>query len=317
MAGRGKASNTAASEERSSSAVIARWQPVISLAVVALMAMAWELLAHLISRKGSYGEPLFPSWEFIFTDTIKRMSDYWVEDWGAPAPSLGGQQTYLGAFLALGSSSLITGGRVFGGLLLGSVTGVGLGLLVSASRLVRRLVGGPMHILRMAPLLAMVPLFALWFGAQTWGIILFIAYGVAVVFIVGTINAVSNIPPVYFDRAATLGASRWQTYITIVVPSIFPELRSSIMLCLGLAWTLVVGGELLGADKGLGVILLYAEQFAYSGRMIVIALLFVLYAGVSYALFEVISRRMIDWHPAAEERVTPAAASAQAMDAGR
>jgi hypothetical protein len=49
-----------------------------------------------------------------------------------------------------------------------------------------------------------------------------------------------------------------------------------------------------------GVIVTYALQFAYTGRVMIIAFLFILYAGVSFALFEAVSRRIIDWHPQVE-----------------
>ena len=43
--------------------------------------------------------------------------------------------------------------------------------------------------MRMLPLLAMVPLFQLWFGTYFIGKVAFIAYGVGVLFVAGTINA--------------------------------------------------------------------------------------------------------------------------------
>jgi ABC-type nitrate/sulfonate/bicarbonate transport system permease component len=49
----------------------------------------------------------------------------------------------------------------------------------------------------------------------------------------------------------------------------------------------------------LGVIVVYALQFAYTGRVLIVAMLFVVYAGVSFSLFDAVSRRIIDWHPQA------------------
>jgi ABC-type proline/glycine betaine transport system permease subunit len=149
---------------------------------------------------------------------------------------------------------------------------------------------------------SVIPLFNLWFGADTSGIILFVAYGVAVIMFIGTVNAVRNVPRVYFDRAATVGASRAAIFRHVILPAIFPEIRASFLLSFGLSWSLVVAGELLGAQSGLGVIVTYALQFAYTGRVMIVAFLFIIYAGLSFALFDAVSRRIIDWHPQVDKR---------------
>jgi sulfonate transport system permease protein len=270
-------------------------------ALVALI-IAWQLLSVLVTAKGSYDEPLVPGWDYLIGNSLLRMSDYWGGGFGVPAPSEGGPPTYAAALLALGSASLITFERVFAGIFFGTFSGIGLGLLVATSDIARRLIAPTVHIVRMTPFLAMIPLFNLWFGANTFGIILFVAYGVAVIMFIGTVNAVRNVPKVYLQRAATVGASRVAVFRRVILPAIFPEIRASFLLSFGLSWSLVVGGELLGAQSGLGVIVTYALQFAYTGRVLIVAILFIVYAGLSFALFEAISQRIIDWHPQVERR---------------
>ena len=48
--------------------------------------------------------------------------------------------------------------------------------------------------------------------------VLFVAFGVGVIFFTGTVNAVANIPGIYLDYARTLGASRLQIYRSVIVP---------------------------------------------------------------------------------------------------
>jgi ABC-type nitrate/sulfonate/bicarbonate transport system permease component len=266
------------------------------LAVLVGLVLFWEILSRIVTATGSYNEPLVPGWEYLWSNSLLRMADYWDGSLGVPSPVEGAPHTYVAAFLALGKASLITFQRVFIGVVCGLAAGVGLGILVSMSALARNLVAPSVHILRMTPFLAMIPLFNLWFGAATFGIILFVAYGVAVIMFIGTINAIGNVPAVYFDRARTAGAGIATRYRLILIPAIVPELRASLMLSIGLAWSLVVAGELLGAQEGLGVIVIYALQFAYTGRVMIIAFLFILYAGLSFAIVEGISRRAIAWH---------------------
>jgi sulfonate transport system permease protein len=273
------------------------------ITVLLALILGWELLSRIVTVKGSYGEPLVPGWGYLFGNSLLRMSDYWSGGFGVPAPSQGGPATYAAALLALGTASLATFERVFFGIAFGTLGGIGLGLLVATSDVSRRLIAPTVHIVRMTPFLAMIPLFNLWFGANTLGIILFVAYGVAVIMFIGTVNSVRNVPRVYLDRAATVGASRIAIFRHVVLPEIFPEIRASFLLSFGLSWSLVVGGELLGAQSGLGVIVTYALQFAYTGRVMIVAFLFIIYAGLSFALFEAVSRRIIDWHPQVDKRM--------------
>jgi sulfonate transport system permease protein len=128
---------------------------------------------------------------------------------------------------------------------------------------------------------------------------LFVAYGVAVIFFTGTVNAVRNVSPVYVQYARTLGASRLRVYRTIILPAIFPELRSTILLSIGVAWTAVVGAEFLGAQTGLGQIIVYAKYFGYVDRMFLVGLILLVYAALTFAVFERASRPLIVWLPGA------------------
>ena len=151
--------------------------------------------------------------------------------------------------------------------------------------------------MRTFPLLALIPLFQLWFGLTFLGMMLFVAYGVAVIFFTGTVNAVNNVSPVYRQNARTLGASRLRMYRTVILPVMFPELRSSILLSIGVAWTAVVGAEFLGAQTGLGQIIVYAKYFGYVDRMFLVGLILLVYAALTFAIFERASRPLIAWMP--------------------
>jgi sulfonate transport system permease protein len=105
------------------------------------------------------------------------------------------------------------------------------------------------------------------------------------------------VPQIYVDYARTLGASRLRLYWTVIIPAILPELRASVLLSIGTAWAAVLGAEFLGAQSGLGYIIEYASQFGYVDRMFLVALLIVIYASLSYAVFNFIASRWLAWMP--------------------
>jgi sulfonate transport system permease protein len=288
-----------------------RW---ISVCAIAVFLLAWEIAGHLSPTSVLRQSPLVPPWEFVFGPSFLGMSDYWTFDILAPMPSVGGEQTYLGAVLAIGYHSALTLMRLILGLLFGTVGGILLGLAFSWSPFLRRLASTPLHILRMFPLLAMVPLFQFWVGANTTGAVVFVAYGVGVVYFATTINAVSNMPNRYFEYAQTLGASRLRIYVSVVFPAIVPELCASVMLTLGLAWSTVIGAEYIGLDSGMGRVLIFAQYFSNTGRMTLATLVIIFYAGLSFMLFRRISARILRWMPStafAEGRQAVASAAAR------
>lgn len=269
-----------------------RW--AIRLGVLVAMAALWQLASVLIGGESADGGSTVPGWPDILS-ALKGIGDYWPGGLGVAAVADGGSRDLLTGVLALGHHSIRTLERLVLGLALGAVAGTLLGLLVSWSPWTRRLVAMPVDVIRALPLLAMIPLFSLWFGITLTGMVLFTAYGTGVLYFAGIVNAVANVPQRYIDNARTLGASKLRIYRTIVLPATFPEMRSTILLSLGVAWSAVAGAEFLGAQDGLGQIIVYSQLYGFVDRMVVVALLFVLYAVCTYVLFERVSKHLTRW----------------------
>lgn len=278
--------------------VARRW---ISLATIVALLGAWQIAGYLAPTSPLRQSPIVPPWEFVFGPSLLGMSDYWKIPMWAPVPERGGEQTYLGAALALGYHSALTLFRVAAGSALGAGVGITLGLLVSLSSTARRLVAMPLHVLRMLPLLAMIPLFQFWLGANNLSAIVFVAYGVGVVYFVGTLNAVANVPTRYVEAAMTLGASRFMIYRRVVIPAIQPELYSSVFLTLGLAWSAVIGAEYIGVESGIGRMIIWAEFFTHTGRMTLVTIFIIIYAIISFEIMKRIRARALAWMPEQRE----------------
>jgi sulfonate transport system permease protein len=270
----------------------------VSFAVFLALIALWEILSLVYTAEAQPGEPMVAGWGTLFTRTLLSLSDYWQGGLGVRSVADGAPRSYLAAILSLASHSAATFVRLISGLLLGGVLGLALGLGVSWSRWSRRLVELPTQFLRALPLLAMVPLFQLWFGTYFFGQVLFVAYGVGVIVFAGVVNAVRNVPQIYLDNARALGASRSQLYRTVILPAILPAMRSVTLLSLGAGWGAVLAAEYLGAQSGLGYIIVYAQQFGLLDRMFLVALLFILYTSASYWAIERLFARLLAWSPA-------------------
>ncbi|MEV1292336.1 ABC transporter permease subunit [Pseudonocardia sp. NPDC049635] len=89
--------------------------------------------------------------------------------------------------------------------------------------------------------------------------------------------------------ARSLGASRWETLSTIVLPTVRPHLLTGVRLALGIGWVVLVPAEMLGVTSGLGYEILNSrDQLAYDKVMAVILVI----GALGYAL-DTAARRLL------------------------
>jgi NitT/TauT family transport system permease protein len=91
----------------------------------------------------------------------------------------------------------------------------------------------------------------------------------------------------------------------VILPAILPELFSSVFLTLGLAWSAVIGAEYVGVESGIGRMIIWAEFFSHTGRMVLITVFIVIYATLSFALVRRITARVLVWTPGSASRTMP------------
>ena len=241
---------------------------------VLLALVAWEGAARVIQAAAEQGDRVVPSLTTVATDGFIGLSNYWSGGWGVDSTASGGEAGVTGAVLALLVNAGITIGRVTVGLVVAIVLGVAAGLLVASVRPIRLSVSGIAEVMRMLPALAMAPLFTLWFGPTTQASIVFVVFGVAFIVLVGTVNAVQNLPAPVIEYPRTLGVRGARLWTRVVLPATLPELRGSLVFAGLVAWTTVLASEMYGMQSGLGWMLSDTLRFSLVDRMVVVAVVF-------------------------------------------
>ena len=150
--------------------------------------------------------------------------------------------------------------RVLVGFTLGTLLGVGLGLQMAYNRKVFHFFNPLVESIRPVPVIAMIPFFLMWFGITEPGKLLLITLGVFAIVVVSTLEAVRNVPPIFLRAGETLGASKYQLFRTIIIPAVIPELIGPLRVAAALSYTLVVAGEFMGAQSGLGFRIMEARR---------------------------------------------------------
>ena len=179
--------------------------------------------------------------------------------------------------------------------MLGSVTGILVGLLFVAYPKVEQFIDPIFAGLNALPRIALAPLFLLWFGL---GITSKIALGFSLTFFIVLSSTVAGARSVNSDHlmlADTLGASSTQIFRRITLPSAVPTVFSGLRLGLIYALLGVIAGEIIAAQHGLGQSLTFlAGTFQINGVFAVLLLLALLGMSLTW-IMTAVEARLLRW----------------------
>ena len=197
----------------------------------------------------------------------------------------------------LGRNLLVSLLRAAGGLGIALVVGVVLALLAGLSRLGEELVDAPMQMARTLPVLAMVPLFILWFGIGETPKVALVAMGATFPIYLNLFKGVRGVDPKLLEMARTLGLSRAQTIRQVILPGALPDFLLGLRFAVGISWLMLVVAEQINASSGIGHMMMDAEDFLRTD--IILVGLFI-YAGLgllSDQIVRSIEARTLVWRP--------------------
>jgi ABC-type nitrate/sulfonate/bicarbonate transport system permease component len=179
--------------------------------------------------------------------------------------------------------------------ILALVMGVPLGLLMGWFTVVRGIARPIFELIRPIPPIAWIPLCIFWFGIGIWGKVFIIWIAGIVPFVINSWVGVGMTNPTYIQMARTYGATDWQIFTQICVPSALPMVFGALQIALAYCWTNLVGAELLAADQGLGYLISMGRRLAMPD-MVVLGMVSV---GVGGAIIgvgvDMLERRLLAW----------------------
>ncbi|PRR71993.1 Putative aliphatic sulfonates transport permease protein SsuC [Moorella humiferrea] len=132
------------------------------------------------------------------------------------------------------------------------VIGVPLGLLMGWYKKVDDIVKPIFEVIRPIPPIAWIPLAILWFGIGLPAKAFIIWLSAFVPSVINSYAGIKLTEPVLINVARTFGATNWETFLRIGVPSALPMVFTGLRLSLSSAWMTLVAAELLAATEGLG-----------------------------------------------------------------
>jgi len=136
-----------------------------------------------------------------------------------------------------------------------------LGLLLGWWSLGLRVLDPVIQILRPISPIAWFPLAVLWFGVGNAPAVFIITLAAFFPLFLATVAAVHHVPAAYLRVAKNFGASPLLVFRAVLLPGAFPGIVMGLRLALGAAWINLVAGEMLGAQSGLGFMIVDARNF--------------------------------------------------------
>lgn len=200
------------------------------LGAMVLMGGIWELIAHL--TKNEIPSPA-ATWQ-VFKEV---MQDPWQND-----------PDYKGIGVKLFSSL----GRVAIGFGCGSLLAIPIGMMMGASKTVMNIVNPMVQILRPVSPLAWFPLGLAIFQDSPQASVFMIFICSLWPTLINTAFGVAHIPQDHKNVGKAFGFSKWKYITKIVLPYTLPHILTGLRLSIGVAWMIIVAGEMLSGGMGLG-----------------------------------------------------------------
>ncbi len=136
------------------------------------------------------------------------------------------------------------------------VAAIPLGLVIALSPLAKQLVYPPLMLMQLVPKIAVAPLFLVWLGFGMESKVLLTVLMTFFPLLLASISGFQILDDRLLYLTQSMGATRWQTFRYLRFPAALPVIFSGIKTSATIAATAAIVAEFVGANKGLGYVLL-------------------------------------------------------------
>jgi ABC-type nitrate/sulfonate/bicarbonate transport system permease component len=147
------------------------------------------------------------------------------------------------------------------------------------------------------PRVALLPLIIIWLGIGILSKVGIIFLGAVFPLLINTRDGVKTTPANLLNAARSFGASEWQIFRSVVLPSTVPFILTGLRLAVGRALIGVMVGELYAATAGIGFMITVAGATFQTDKVFVGVLIFAITGMAMTDVLDRIERRFDRWRP--------------------
>lgn len=185
--------------------------------------------------------------------------------------------------------------RLLAGFALGCLVGIPIGFAMGLSRTMRGLFDPIVEFMRPIPPLALIPLMIIWAGIDDKPKIILLFLAALWIMVLAARAGVQSIRLSKIHAAYTLGASRSQVLVRVILPNSLPEIFTGMRVAMGVCWGTLVAAELVAADVGIGFMIVVGGKFLETGLVLVgVIIIGVIGAAIDVGMRK-LEARMIPW----------------------
>jgi taurine transport system permease protein len=185
--------------------------------------------------------------------------------------------------------------RILSALTIAVTLGIPLGLAMGLNRWVKGILDTPIEFYWPLPPLAYLPLMIIWMGIGEGSKIALLTLAMFAPIVLSAQAGVRSLPLERVNMALSLGASRFQLFRDIVLPSALPEILTGVRISLGVGWGTLVAAELIAASKGIGYMTMSAANFLATDAVFVGIGIIALCAFTFSAIMRLLERWLVPW----------------------
>jgi NitT/TauT family transport system permease protein len=192
-------------------------------------------------------------------------------------------------------ATAITLKNTFFGFIIGVTSGFAAGLILGRSERLSAIFQPFITAVNSIPRIALAPIIVLAFGIGDTSKI--VTSWIVVVFLVfyNTFEGARSIDEGFINAARLLGASEWQVTRTVVIPSTMAWVFASLTPAISFALIGVIVGEFIGAEKGIGRLIIESEARGEASGMMVAVTVLMLVGVVLAALIRRLQAYLLRW----------------------
>ncbi len=175
---------------------------------------------------------------------------------------------------------------------------VPLAILFHAVKKISLFFDSVFNFIRNVPPLAAVPLLILWFGIGEGSKLAIIILASFFPVFLNCLSGLNSVDRKLIEMGESINLNKFQQIIHILIPESLPSFITGITLGFGYSWRALIGAEMIAASKGLGYMILDAEELAKTDVVFV----GILTIGMLGVLFDIVGKliikRLIPWSEA-------------------
>jgi ABC-type nitrate/sulfonate/bicarbonate transport system permease component len=217
-----------------------------------------------------------------------------VPKWLLPAPSVIAMTLVVSWELLL-DHTLVTCVEVVVGFGLSLLCGVLLACGIAASRTLERALYPLVIASQMVPIIVIAPLLLIWVGYGLSPKIIVVALTAFFPIVVNTVDGLRSVDLDAVNLLRTMGASRWQIFVKVQVPTSLPFLFSGLRVAMAVSVIGAVIGEWVGSSQGLGYLMIRSKPQFLTERVFAAVVLLSVMGVALFVLVGMIEKLAIPW----------------------